>query len=269
MTEDKDAYERLQRRYERERTARREAEAIAERVTAELYSATENLQAANQAIRDFMAIASHDLKSPLTSIIGAASMLRESWRVLTDEQREGLLEAATRQGTHMSRMVDDLLTISKIESGALEPHPAAVELRRAIDRVVGAFIDWAGQVRVSALNSISAECDPDHLERILTNYIGNAIKYGAPPIHVEAEQADEWVEIRVRDHGAGVPDDFVPRLFGRFSRADDARTRSQPGSGLGLSIVQGLARMNGGDTWYEPNDPNGSCFAVRLRRSVA
>ena len=76
------------------------------------------------------------------------------------------------------------------------------------------------------------------------------------------------MEVRVCDHGEGVPEEFVPRLFGKFARADNASRRAK-GTGLGLSIVRGLALVNGGDAWYEPNDPCGSCFAVRLPRHTS
>jgi signal transduction histidine kinase len=260
-----EALERLRRRYERERAARREAEAIAERVTGELYAATGELQAANQAIRDFVAIASHDLKGPLTTVIGAASLLQRRWPDLSDAQRDDLLGAIERQGGHLTRMVDDLLTLSKIESGALEPKARAVALRHAIDGAIEGFMDRAPDVVVLVDDGLAAECDPEHLHRILTNFVGNALKYGSPPVEVVCESADGWIEIRVRDHGDGVPADFVPRLFGKFARAESAL--QEKGSGLGLSIVRGLAEINGGRTWYEPNDPSGSCFGVRLKRA--
>ena len=122
----------------------------------------------------------------------------------------------------------------------------------------------ASEVRVQVADDVRVEADRRHVERIVMNFINNALKYGGPPIEVCAQMNAEWVEIRVRDHGDGVPSELVPRLFGRFARAKTVSASKKPGAGLGLSIVRGLALANGGEVWYEPNEPRGSCFGVRL-----
>ena len=114
-----------------------------------------------------------------------------------------------------------------------------------------------------------AVVDPAHLTRILDNYVGNAVKYGDPPICIEAELVGDFVELRVRDHGPGVPPELVPRLFTKFDRGDTPATRATHGTGLGLSIVKGLAEANHGDARYQRNEPNGGCFVVRLPAAVA
>jgi len=265
--------EPLRRRLARERKARREAESIAERVTSELYSsslelvrlndelkgANVELQSLNQAMRDFVAVASHDLRSPLTSVLGAANLLSQRWGDLQEDKRGELIDMIERQALHVSRMVEDMLTVSRIEAGQLDTHKAVLRLREEVEGIVRDFGQPVPQILLGTIE-YAVMADPDHLRRILVNYVGNAMKYGSPPIEIAADVKDGWVEIRVKDHGQGVPEDFVPRLFGKFARGD----ASHGGTGLGLSIVQGLARANGGDTWYEPNDPQGSCFAVRL-----
>jgi signal transduction histidine kinase len=274
--------ERLKKRYGREQRARQEAEAIAERVTAELYASAQELarlnvelkhtndqlQAVNQAMRDFVAIASHDLRSPLTSILGFSELLMRRSESLRDEQKSEFLNAIHRQGEHLNRLVEDLLTVSKIEAGALDVHCKVVELAEALHEAIADFRDRAAGVTVLVPPHLTVVVDPDHLSRIVTNFVSNALKYGEPPVEIVASDANDRVEIRVRDNGPGIPDDFVPRLFGRFARADNAATRAEKGTGLGLSIVQGLAQANGGDTWYEPNTPHGSVFAVRLPKAA-
>jgi len=271
----------LRRRLDRERKARREAESIAERVTGELYATTQELQrlngelehtndelqAVNQAMRDFVAVASHDLRSPLTSILGFTSILAQRWESLPDDRRREFLGVVERQSRHLARMVEDLLTVSKIEAGHLDVHREVVRLRDAFDAAVRDFAQNKGEIEIGSTIDLRVSADPDHLQRILVNFIGNAFKYGTPPVEVGALDTGEWVEIRIRDHGDGVPEDFVPRLFGKFARAE--ATSEKPGTGLGLSIVRGLVQANGGDTWYEPNVPHGSCFAVRLPKAVA
>ncbi len=282
MTDPDSELENLKKRYERERRARREAESIAENVTAQLYATgqelevlnaelgrtNDELQEVNRSMRDFVAIASHDLRNPLTSIIGYSEMLTGQWERLTEEARREFVAVIRRQGGHLNHLVDDLLTVSKIEAGALDVHADVVKLGNVMSQAIEGFTQRASTLTVEAPADLVALVDPEHLYRILTNYVTNAFKYGAPPVAVEARAAGEWAEITVRDHGVGVPAEFLPRLFGRFSRSQDAATQAQKGSGLGLSIVRGLAEANGGDTWYEPNEPSGSCFGVRLPRPV-
>lgn len=102
---------------------------------------------------------------------------------------------------------------------------------------------------------------------MITNYFENATAYGRPPVTVRVTSTPDAVEVRVRDSGPGVPEHFVPRLFDRFSR-DPATTRGTEGSGLGLWIVRSLARSNAGDAWYEPGEPDGACFCVRLPKAA-
>lgn len=278
-----DDLRRLQRRLQREQKARQEAEAIAERVTSELYTnalelarlneelgaANEELQSLNQAMRDFVAVASHDLRGPLTSILGWSSTMVKKWESIADEDKREYLTVIQENSRHLNRMIEDLLTISRIESGALETQAKVVEFRSAVDEVIKGFMEHSDEISLMVPDCLRVLVDPDHLNRMLTNFVTNALKYGEPPVEVEARQEDGWVEIRVRDLGRGVPPDFVPQLFGKFARANDPSTRGKKGTGLGLSIVRGLARANGGETWYEPNQPHGSCFAVKLPAAAA
>jgi len=274
---------RLNRRYEREQKARKEAEAIAERVTADLYAAglqlerlnldlegaNEELQSLNQSLRDFVAVASHDLRAPLTTILGFSSMMSSRWEDIDEKRRREFIGLVHKNAAHLARMVEDLLTVSRIDAGVLETRAKVIEFREAMQEVMEGFQEGAAKVRVECPEHLALFADEDHLQRILTNYVSNALKYGEPPVVVEAEEGPDCVEIRVRDAGMGVPEEFIPRLFGKFSRAEDSATRSHTGTGLGLSIVRGLALANGGDTWYEPNAPKGSCFAVRLPKTAA
>lgn len=272
---------RRRRRYARERAARLEAEAIAERVTADLYSASLELKRlneelananavlenANQSIKEFVAVVSHDMRGPLTSILGYSWILTSSWNDLTDDKKLEFIRVVEQQGAKLNRLAEDLLTVSKIEAGAVEPQIQEIRIRTAIERIIHDLGEQAEGISIDADDDIRVEADPDHLERILANYFRNAVKYGAPPIVAEAREADGWVKVCVRDRGEGVPPALLPRLFEKFARADNETTRTKEGSGLGLSIVRGLARANGGDAWYEPNGSVGSCFGVTLRRA--
>jgi signal transduction histidine kinase len=265
----------LRRRLERERKARREAEAIAERVTAELYAtigdlekSNRALEAANESIREFVAVASHDIRGPLAVILGAAELLRDDDQGLTDDQKREFLSTLADRGLMLSRLVDDLLTVSSLDLGVVETHIADVSVRLALERILHDLNDDSILIHMAAPDDLQVRADPDHLERILVNYISNARKYGEPPVEVRVDDDDaaDFANVRVSDRGPGVPDEFVHRLFTKFARSNDARSRDNEGTGLGLSIVRGLALANGGDAWYEPNVPHGSCFGVKLPR---
>lgn len=261
-----DPVEGVRRRLERERAARREAESIAERVTADFYRVNSELASLNESLRGFVAITAHDLRGPLTAMLGMSATLSRRWNDLEPAVRSELLASIERQGHRMARLVDDLLTVSKIDAGAVEAMAQEVALRDAVRDVLSDFEGRGADIQLDTGDQY-AIVDPDHLHRILGNYVRNALTYGSPPIEVLVRDAGSWVEIVVRDSGAGVPAELVPRLFGKFVRGP--RSHEMGGTGLGLSIVRGLAQVNGGDTWYERNVPQGSCFGLRLRRHDA
>lgn len=275
--------ERLERRHRRERAARREAEQIAERVTSELYASVQELQrlndeveranreleAANQTLKDFMVVAAHDLRAPVSAVLGFASTILRRWEAFSDAEKQeyvGIIEGRAR---YMTRMLDSLLTVSKIELGAIEVHREVIDVKKAVKTALVEVGDRAAEVELRFADGLRVVADPDHVHRILVNYIINAFKYGAPPVVVEAKDDGRYVELVVTDHGDGVPPDFAGRLFHKFARAESEATRQETGTGLGLSIVRGLALANDGDAWYAPNQPNGSRFAVRLPKRVA
>jgi len=224
------------------------------------------LQQANDAMREFVAIASHDLRTPITLVTGFAQLMVTNFDGIDDASKLENLHAIVRQGQHLARLVDDLLTVSRIDAGAVAPDAHEVDLRSAIAEVVADL--GAGdlvEVSIPAEATATVMVDSDHLARILRNYIANAMNHGAPPLRVDVVEEEGTTTIRVKDHGAGVPPAFQDRLFERFARSDTARERDKRGTGLGLSIVAGLARAAGGEAWYEPTE-HGACFAVRLPR---
>jgi two-component system sensor histidine kinase MtrB len=122
-------------------------------------------------------------------------------------------------------------------------------LRHALADIVSAAIPENVAVELKVAGDLAVVIDPLVLDRVVSNLVINATRYGAPPITIGAEQRDRHLRIHVEDQGEGVPDDLVPRLFDRFARGDDAS-----GSGLGLAIARAYARAHGGDLIYQPGD---------------
>jgi signal transduction histidine kinase len=222
------------------------------------------LQEVNEAMRSFIATAAHDLRSPLASMVGFSSLLTKNWDTLSEEKRLKFVTTIDRQSHKLTWLVNDLLTLSSIEGGALNTEPEYVALADAISQALAASTLKTTNVSVSCPPDLIVWVDPVHLGRIIDNYLQNAFKYGRPPVLIVASRREEMVELRVVDHGPGVPSGFEQKLFGKFARADLPSTKGQKGTGLGLSIVRGLAQANGGEAGYEPNTPNGSCFIVLL-----
>jgi signal transduction histidine kinase len=226
---------------------------------AELASANEELKGLDQMKTDFIATASHELRTPLTSVVGFTRTLVERWETLDDRQRLSFIDVVNQQGERLERLVSELLDLSRMDAGELPVRPEPVELRPLVERLAG---DGKTVVELRVPAGVAAYADRGHLEQMIANYLTNAASYGRPPVRVEAACSDGVVEIAVHDHGAGVPSDFVPRLFERFSRPLSAEGR---GTGLGLAIVRGLAQANGGSVWYTHNGT--TVFGLRLPAS--
>lgn len=220
------------------------------------------LERTNRATREFVAVASHDLRTPITTIRGFARLLQQTWATVPDEDKLAQLAAIERQSGHLAQLVNDLLTVSKIDASALGPDRRPVGVARLVEQVISDLPSPAG-VTADIPPELVVNADPDHLVRMLRNLIDNALSHGREPIRVGASTGDGTIAIRVCDAGDGVPEDFQPRLFERFARAETPRGRKR-GTGLGLAIVRGLAQAGGGDAWYRPDETGGACFVVQL-----
>ena len=222
------------------------------------------LQEVNEAMRSFIGTAAHDLRSPLASMVGFSSLLTNNWTTLSEEQRLKFITTIDRQTHKLTWLVNDLLTLSSIEGGALSTQPELIVVAEAITGCLSASSDDTTGVSVFCPEELQVRVDPLHLGRMLENYLQNAFRYGETPVQIEARPVGDQVEIRVVDHGTGVPPEFEPQLFHKFARADLPSMRDRKGTGLGLSIVRGLAEANGGSANYQPNLPHGSCFILKL-----
>ncbi|HVM41548.1 MAG TPA: GAF domain-containing sensor histidine kinase, partial [Acidimicrobiia bacterium] len=231
----------------------------------ELERVNEELRDADRLKTDFVSMVSHELRTPLTPIIGLSSTMLQRWGSMDDALREECLVSIHRQGTRLARLVDDLLEMSRIESGALEAEASIFDVRPVVEAAVASMGDEFSLITVECPDGLQMVTDVDRFHQMLVNYLENARKYGDGPIVVTARSRGEWVEVAVADSGDGVPEEFVGKLFEKFTRFGGS---DASGTGLGLSIVRGLARAQGGDAWYEPNRPRGARFCIRLPRAA-
>ena len=232
--------------------------------------------------RDFVANASHELKTPLTSIRGyAETLLDES---LPAETRRQFIATIASNSERLQHIVDDLLDLSRLESGTWRPEPTALDPADAIRTAWADFAqrsrqrDIAFEVDVESGSVVAA--DPSALRQILSNLFDNALRHtnpggsiravvlepeaGAPPEPGVRDRRMRFVAIEVRDSGAGIPADALPRIFERFYRVDPARSRAEGGTGLGLAIVRHLTDAMGGRVEAESRLGVGTTIRVVL-----
>ena len=201
--------------------------------------------------RDFVANVSHELKTPLTVISGFAETLAED--DLPPDQRRRFAETIQSHARRMQRIVDDLLDLSRIESGGWRPVPVASDIAAVAGDALATVRDVAiakgvaVEVRAAA-DAASVHADPTALRQILSNLIENAVRYTPEggTVTVFSEPAERGVRIGVRDTGIGIAPDHLSRIFERFYRVDPARSRDVGGTGLGLAIVRHLVEAHGG-----------------------
>lgn len=201
--------------------------------------------------RDFVTNVSHELKTPLTSIVGYAETLAaEAEPGTQSSQFAGTILSNARR---MQRLVDDLLDLSRIESGHWQPQPRVVELEEAAREAWSPYAEGAAALGVRLEVAVAPEAhavvaDPDALRQIFTNLFDNALRYTlrGGRIRVAAEMTRDGVAVAVADTGSGIGSEHLPRIFERFYRADAGRARQHGGTGLGLAIVKHLVDAHGG-----------------------
>ncbi|HWG57104.1 MAG TPA: GAF domain-containing sensor histidine kinase [Gaiellaceae bacterium] len=222
----------------------------------------EEMQRLDSMKSEFIAIASHELRTPLASVYGISVTLDERGDELTDSERHELRRVLREQTQRIRTLVEQLLDLSRFDIAAVDVAPEPTTLRPRLQEIVD-VVSAGDAVTLDVDPALEVAVDPVALDRIVSNLISNALRYGAPPVTVSAARADGQVRVAVEDRGEGVNDAFVPRLFERFSRSHASRDKSS-GSGLGLSIARAYAQAHGGDLVYEHAEPHGARFVLVL-----
>ncbi len=223
--------------------------------------------------RDFVANVSHELKTPLTSISGyAETLLTDSPDATTGREFLGIILSNAHR---MQRLVDDLLDLSRIESGRWQPQLETVDVAGAAREVWTSLAERAAargtRFDLKIDPSVpTLEADPDAVRQVLTNLIDNSLRYvgAAGVVTFTAREQEGGIELSVRDNGVGITSDHLPRIFERFYRADMSRSREEGGTGLGLSIVKHLVEAHGGRVSAESELGVGTVIRVWFPETV-
>lgn len=202
---------------------------------------------------NFVAIASHELRTPATSIYGLLTTLRARRDELAPDVCAELEETAWHQADRLRRLIEQLLDLSRLDAKSIDVRPEPIVLQRMLAEIV----DGGDDVVLKVDPGLAVVADPLVIERVVTNLVANARLHGEPPVLLEAEARDRHFRISVADQGPGVPRELVPRLFERFERGGGG------GTGLGLAIAKAYANAHGGDLYYQPG-PWGTRFELVL-----
>jgi signal transduction histidine kinase len=226
-------------------------------------NAERELAAALERQNIVVAVAAHELHNPLATISVLAYLLRDCEATLTQRRRAEITGSIIERTARLQALVRKLLTASRIDAAEVPQLTERVPVLEVVLEQLADVEERSAHVRVSCGPGLAASVDRVEFAEMLANYLENAFAHGRPPVEIAATAKAGWVEIRMIDHGPGVPEPFVPHLFERFAR-EPGTARTTEGTGLGLWIVRNLARANRGDAWYETAERQGSCFCLRL-----
>jgi signal transduction histidine kinase len=236
---------------------------------AELQEALEEVRGLEQAKSDFVSVASHELRTPIAVVHGIAVTLHVRGDDLRVDQLRDLRAALVEQTVRLRTLAEQLLDLSRVDSGILGVRHERFRPWERLDTLLARLAPYRrGEVTVDIDPELELESDPLAFERVVSNLLDNALRYGRPPIQVRTEDGHGF-RLVVEDCGEGVSPDFVPQLFERFTRSDESRSRRSEGAGLGLAIAASFASAIGGTLSYEPADPSGARFRFVLPSSAA
>lgn len=248
----------------------KQAEAEREELLKRERAARKDAEVANRLRDEFLATVSHELRAPLNSILGWSRLMQQG--KLDENTTPKAIETIVRNAEAQNRLIEDLLDVSRIISGKLRLEVMTVKPTNVVESALETVRPAAEAKNIKLEVKEDAEIshisgDPNRLQQVIWNLLSNAIKFTPNDgrVRVEIERSDSNVEIRVRDTGVGIKEEFLPHVFDRFSQADTSSIRKFGGLGLGLAIVRHLTEMHGGTVYAESAGENkGSTFVVKL-----
>ena len=239
---------------------RKRAEESLNAHAAELSRSNEQLRDTNTRLaaaltfkNDLTSMLTHDVAQPISSIASLAELLSDDWADLPEDIRLELARKIDKNTRRLIKMMNDLQLLFRLDTGSITARRTPVPLREVVEGVVASA---AGDedVEIMVGEDVSALADRGHVTAVVQNLLANALAYGASPVRVRGHREGDAVVLSIEDRGAGIPEELLPDLFGRFMR----------GAGLGLFIVRHLVEANGGSVRYEPAEPRGARLVVTL-----
>ena len=254
----------------RDISERKRMELERERLLATAQAAQKEAEHANRLKDEFLATASHELRTPLTAVVGWSRMLRTG--KLDAENSARALEAIERNATLQTKLIDDLLDVSRIITGKLILDRRAIEMAHVLSDAVNTVRPAADAKNITIVTSFDAEAGPvlgdaNRLQQVVWNLLSNAVKFTPKNgrIEVGLQRVNSQAEISVGDSGEGISSEFLPYVFDRFRQGDGKTTRLHSGLGLGLAIVRHLVELHGGTVNAHSDGPGrGATFKLRL-----
>jgi two-component system phosphate regulon sensor histidine kinase PhoR len=228
------------------------------------------LRRLEQIRQGFVANVSHELRTPLSNIKGYAETLLGG-AIRDEANSKEFIDIIYRESERLSKIIDDLLDISRMESGKVKmvflPVEAGPAIKKAMDVLKNSAAGKSINIELSIpVNLPRMLADEGRFTQVLLNLLDNAIKYTPERgnISIVASKKDNFLQIEVADTGAGIPEKDIPRIFERFYRVDKARSRELGGTGLGLSIVKHIVQSHGGEVWVKSVLGKGSTFSFTV-----
>jgi len=241
---------------------------------AELEMQKKQLNETNRLKSAFLSNMSHELRTPLNSVIALSGVLNRRLAGTIPEEEYGYLEVIERNGKNLLALINDILDLSRIESGREEISVSIFSVSDLTGEIVAMIAPQAREKGIALLNEVAAALPPisgdaDKFRHILQNLVANAVKFTEKGrVAISARQADGEIYVTVADTGIGIVADQIPHIFEEFRQADDSTSRKYGGTGLGLSIAIKYARLLGGDVTVESTPGKGSSFTLRLPLSL-
>jgi PAS domain S-box-containing protein len=228
--------------------------------------AAEQLRALDAMKNTFLEAVSHDLRTPLTSILGSALTLEQSRLEMPATDALDLVHRVAANARKLERLLGDLLDLDRLQRGIVSPQRRSTDIGALIARVLAEVENPDGRTIDVEVGLLTANVDGPKVERIVENLVANALRHTTPEAHVLvwARAVDGGIEIGVDDAGPGVPDDARESIFEPFEQRPGPTSGHSPGVGIGLSLVRRFAELHDGRAWVEPRDGGGSSFRVFL-----
>ena len=214
---------------------------------------------------------SHELRTPLTAMVGFLGLLAdpEVGPRLTADERAEMLSTVYAQSTYMSRIVHDLVMLARGNLDLIELRKSPTDVRDLVSSSVASVDGGRQELIVDVADGLQALVDADRVRQIIVNMLSNANRYGGDKVAVIARAENSTLHIDVHDDGPGVPKKFELTIWDQFERGPNRLNATVPGSGIGLAVVNAIARSHGGSADYRQSERlGGACFSITIPRAV-